>query len=109
MNYDLENVDNWLAKNKLCLNVDKTHFMLIGTPQRLSNLKNDDLNANVKGFRLQRIDHCKYLGIEVDKHLLWHNQIDQVRKKKSFDWFIFPEKSCKQGRSKVVKIGAAIM
>ena len=32
MNYDLENVDNWLAKNKLFLNVDKTHFMLIGTP-----------------------------------------------------------------------------
>ena len=73
MNYDLENVDNWLAKNKLCLNVDKTHFMLIGTPQRLSNLQNDDLNVNIKGFRLQRIDHCKHLGIEVDKNLLWHN------------------------------------
>ena len=80
MNYDLENVDNWLAKNKLCINVDKRHFMLIGTPQRLSNLQNDDLNVNIKGFRLQRINHCKQLGIEVDKNLLWHNQIDQVRK-----------------------------
>ena len=78
--------------------MDKPHFimfMLIDTPQRLSNLQNDDLNVNIKGFRLKRIDHCKHLGTAVDKNLLWHNQIDQVREKTSFDRFMFPEKSCK--------------
>ena len=81
MNNDLNNVDNWLASNKLSLNVNKTHFMLIGTPQKLAHLCNDDLNVNIKGNRLQRVNHCKHLGVEVDDKLLWSNQIDQVRKK----------------------------
>ena len=83
INNDLENVDNWLAKNKLSLNVDKTHFMLIGTPQKLASLhgNNTELNVNIKGSRIQRVNHCKHLGVEVDDKLLWSNQIEQVRKK----------------------------
>ena len=62
MNYDLENIDNWLATNKLCLNVDKTLLCPFGVPQRLVNLQNDDI-------------------LKLIKDLLWHNQIDRVRKK----------------------------
>lgn len=81
MNYDLENVDNWLAKNKLSLNVDKTHFMLIGTPQKLANVHDNVLNVKIKGSHIQRVNHCKHLGIEIDEKLMWNNQIEQVRKK----------------------------
>jgi len=81
VNHDLENVSNWLAKNKLSLNVDKTHFMLIGTSQKLATVHDNNLNVNIKGNRIQRAYHCKHLGIEVDEKLLWKNQIEQVRKK----------------------------
>ncbi len=81
MNNDLVNVDKWLAKNKLSLNVDKTNFMLIGTPQKLAQVHNYDFNVNINGTRLQKVDHCKHLGVEIDDNLMWKNQIEQVRKK----------------------------
>ena len=81
INCDLENIDNWLACNKLSLNVDKTHFMIIGTPQRLANLHDVDLNVHIKGARIQRANHCKHLGVEIDDKLIWNEQIDKVRKK----------------------------
>jgi len=81
INSDLENIDNWLARNKLSLNVDKTHFMFIGTSQRLANLQDVDLNVHIKGVRIQRANHCKHLGVEIDDKLVWTEQVDKVRKK----------------------------
>jgi hypothetical protein len=31
MNHDLNNVNDWLMANKLCLNLSKTEYMLIGS------------------------------------------------------------------------------
>jgi hypothetical protein len=81
INGDLVNVDNWLSKNKLSLNVDKTNFMPIGTPQQLARLSDHEFNINIKGTRLQRVNHCKHLGVIVDENLLWSNHVDHVRKK----------------------------
>ena len=67
MNQDLGNVSNWLARNKLSLNVEKTHFMVIGTPQRLSKISSDDIYININDFHLQRVDYCKHLGVIVDE------------------------------------------
>ena len=35
---DLENLRHWLIANKLSLNVAKTEFILIGSPQMLRNV-----------------------------------------------------------------------
>ena len=35
---DMNSLKEWLYANKLKLNTDKTKFMLIGTPQKLSNI-----------------------------------------------------------------------
>ena len=32
---DLDRISVWLAQNKLSLNIDKTHFMILGTQQRI--------------------------------------------------------------------------
>ena len=34
MQEDLDRISDWLAQNKLSLNLDKTHFMILGTQQR---------------------------------------------------------------------------
>ena len=38
MNHDLNNVNDWLMANKLCLNLSKTEHMLIGSRHNISNL-----------------------------------------------------------------------
>ena len=35
----------------------------------------------IKGARIQRANHCKHLGVEIDDKLIWNEQIDKVRKK----------------------------
>ena len=44
-NSDVENLRHWLIANKLSLNVAKTEFMLIGSPQMLRNVS--DYQANI--------------------------------------------------------------
>ena len=81
LNHDLINVDNWLLRNKLSLNIQKTNFMIIGTPQRLSSIANQHLDINIRGISLLRVSNCKHLGIIIDENLHWNNQVDQVTKK----------------------------
>ena len=41
INHDLNNVQKWLLANKLCLNLIKTEYLLIGSKQKISKLTND--------------------------------------------------------------------
>ena len=41
INHDLNNVQKWLLANKLCLNLIKTQYLLIGSKQKISKLTND--------------------------------------------------------------------
>ena len=81
INDDLKKVDNWLSRNKLSLNIQKTSFMIIGTPQKLAHISNHDIDINIRGIRLQRVNHCKHLGIVIDENLLWSNHVEHVSKK----------------------------
>ncbi len=81
INEDLQNVDNWLSRNKLSLNIKKTNFMIIGTPQKLASISNHHLDIKIRGLSLQRVSNCKHLGIIIDENLLWGNHIDHVTKK----------------------------
>ena len=63
INGDLVKVDDWLSRNRFCLNVNKTKFMLVGTSQKLACVSNQDLDVNIKGIRLQKVNHAKHLGI----------------------------------------------
>ena len=38
MNYDMIQIQLWLSTNKLCLNVKKTKFMVIGSQENLSHI-----------------------------------------------------------------------
>lgn len=81
LNQDLSRVDEWLIKNKLSLNVPKCEVMIMGTRQRLSKIDNVDVNVNINGIKLQRVDKCKHLGVTFNKNLTWQDQVDEVRKK----------------------------
>ena len=72
VNMELMNVSDWLASNKLSLNVKKTNFVIFHPSQkRLDykvNLKIYDNNR--KHFIcLERKDYVKYLGVLIDSNL----------------------------------------
>ncbi len=81
MNKDLENIRQWLIRNKLSLNVKKTDFMIIGSSQKLNRIANSDINIHINGERIQRVNECKHLGVIIDDTLTWSKHITHITKK----------------------------
>ena len=64
-NEELNNIDNWLATNKLSLNIDKTkcmHFKTLNTPT-------PNLTLKIRNTPIQKISSFKLLGVILDEHL----------------------------------------
>ena len=59
VNSDLENLKNWLIANKLSLNVTKTEFMLIGSPQMIRSTSNSQPNILIENEQIQQVYKCK--------------------------------------------------
>ena len=79
----MNSLKEWLYVNKLKLNTDKTKFMLIGTPQKLSNITSAEGNIRME-FNGNVIEQCtmiKCLGVIIDEHLSWSYHVDYVCKK----------------------------
>ena len=55
INSHLENLRNWLMANKLSLNVAKTDFMLIGSPQMIRNALNSQPNILIKTNKSEKL------------------------------------------------------
>ena len=54
--------------------------MFIGTHhQRLTKLSNIDLDLIIENNPLQRVKSCKHLGVIIDEHLSWEQQVDNVK------------------------------
>ena len=73
MNTEFDNILYYCSANKLSINIKKTNFMIISSPnKRVSNIKIHDIEQK---------DFIKYLGIYIDKHLKWEQQIKHVKSK----------------------------
>ena len=77
VNSELKKLSLWLNLNRLALNVGKTNFVIFRANKPLYH--NVTLIMNRKAL-LQK-DHIKYLGVLMDEHLTWKNQIISVSKK----------------------------
>ena len=80
LNSELSNISQWLAANKLSLNVGKSK-LLIFSNQKSKN--NEDIELFINGERLKEVDFAKYLGVLIDNKLKWTNQIDAINLKLS--------------------------
>ena len=80
-NCDLENLKNWLIANKKSLNVAKTEFMLIGSPQMIRNASNAQPNILIENKQIQQVNKAKTLGIIIDQHLSWKPNTENICKK----------------------------
>ena len=86
VNEDLGYLESWLNANKLSLNVTKTQSLVIGGSKRLNDLEKVGgvkPQFNVGEETVSIIREAKYLGVMVNQHLNWKEQITTIKKKVS--------------------------
>ena len=86
VNEDLGYLKSWLNANQLSLNVTKTQSLVIGGSKRLNDLEKVGgvkPQFNVGQATVSIIREAKYLGVMVDQHLNWKEQITTIKKKVS--------------------------
>ena len=76
LNKDLKILLQWLKANKLCLNISKTELIIF---HRNTARIDHSLKLKLDGKRLSPSQLVKYLGLILDKHLQWNDQIAQVK------------------------------
>ena len=75
INDELQQVGDWLAVNRLVLNVEKTKYMVFHPYQKDISSLNTELCIN--GEHIERVNNFNFLGILIDEHLNWkaHNEM----------------------------------
>lgn len=86
MNKLVEKVANWLALNKLSLNTNKTVFMTFGN---YCDSVPSEINIEIHGQKIQRVESQKYLGIIFDYNMKWNKHIEYIIHKTKYLIFIF--------------------
>ena len=79
LNTELKKVSNWLASNKLSLNVSKSNFMHF-TPSKRENMVVTPILDNTP---VEEKETTKYLGVFIDNELNWKQHIQYVKTKLS--------------------------
>ena len=73
---EFEKILNWLATNKLIINLKKTHIMLFTNKKRPNEVK-----LNVNGSIITEETESKFLGVIVDNKLSWKPHIKYISNK----------------------------
>ena len=80
VNQEPKKVKLWLNSNKVALNIGKTNFVFLHSPQK-------QLSGNIKlrigKQEIQRTKYVKFLGILMDEHLSWKYHTVELCKKLS--------------------------
>ena len=71
---------DWLATKKLCLNLSKTEYILIGSRPSINNLI-DNSCVSVGGKLLNRVTVTEKFGVHIDQFLSWDFYIEKLTKK----------------------------
>ena len=79
INKELENVHNWLAVNKLSLNVKKTKFMVFHTRQHNIQLHIPELKIGNK--TIDRVENFDFLGLTLNDKMCWKPHVNKIASK----------------------------
>ena len=90
MNNYLKKVANWLAHNKLSLNIDKIVYITFGI---YCDSVPHNIHLRIDNRLLKRVEHCKYLGVNIDFNMRWNIHIDYIINKTKYLLFVFSKLS----------------
>ena len=73
---ELQSVLEWVASNKLVLNISKTNSIVLGTNHSLS--ARPQLNLVMNGVAVEQVEETKLLDVTLDCKLSWSKHIDSM-------------------------------
>ncbi len=77
---DVDALVKWMHDNKLTLNVDKTHFMVIASIGNLAKI-DPDLSILLETYPVGRSESVKSISFHLDPNLDWNIQIKHIIRK----------------------------
>ena len=79
INDDLQHLTEWLASNKLSLNIKKTNYMIFHS----GYIAPDDINITIRNEMIGRVYSTKFVGVLIDSKLNWKCHIHYINNKLS--------------------------
>ena len=80
INSELKNVHDWLAVNKLSLNIVKTKYMIFHFPQRKIDLT---LDLKIDNIPISKTSEFNFLGLVIHDNLNWRPHMNKIGNKLS--------------------------
>ena len=78
LNTELEKLNAWFNLNKLSLNLQKTNYITFST-----NNLDSTIQIAINGSNIEKVNSTKYLGVYIDHHLNWKDDIAYISSKLS--------------------------
>ena len=80
---ELKLIINWLTINRICLNADKTKFMIFDNQANIDiiNITSGEGNGSQISLKEEKVRFKKYLGLVLDHKLKFFHHVDYVKKK----------------------------
>ena len=76
LNHELNNVNKWLTSNRICINADKTKYVIFSY-RKLLYLP----NIKIGSATIEETNNIKFLGIIFDKHFTFKNHANVIARK----------------------------
>jgi len=70
----LSHLSQSFVANKLSFNLDKTCLVSFGTQREYK------FDIKIRTVKINNVDHCRYLGVYIDRDLKWTEHINQFYK-----------------------------
>ena len=80
INSELDKIADWLAVNKLSLNVQKTKFMIFHYRQRVIT-GNDIPRLMINNTLIEQVTEFNFLGLTVNEYMNWNSHTQKVANK----------------------------
>jgi hypothetical protein len=74
LNKELQLVSEWVARNKLVLNISRTKSIVFGTNHSLNH--KPQLNIVMNNVEIEQVEVTKLLGVTLDCKLSWSKHVD---------------------------------
>ena len=71
LNLELSNLLEWFRSNQLSLNIKKTNYIVFGRKRTGIHDSGVQLQLQIEGHVLLRVDNIKFLGVIIDSKLNW--------------------------------------
>ena len=68
-NHEMNKISEWLALNKLTLNIKKTNYMIFTK----KSYTKDSINIDICGSTIRQVSNLKFLGVQIDENMNWGN------------------------------------